>query len=246
MAQGFRLDKVDFEGVYQGKSLITGADMPFAVAPWDIGAPQPAVVGLVSAGAFHGEVLDVGCGLGENAIFLAGQGLSVTGVDGAETALRTARERAAVRGVEVTFVHTDVTTFDGVDQRFDTVLDSALYHCLDGEARTAYAEALWRVTNPGATLHLLCFADVGNDAFGLPMTVSQDDLRAHLAGRWRIRDIEPVDYTVALTTDAIARIGAERLSQVGMSVDLANIPTDDQGRVLARMWHLHADRGDQR
>jgi SAM-dependent methyltransferase len=244
MTQGFRLDKVDFEGVYQGRSLIEGADMAFAVAPWDIGAPQPAVVRLVEAGAFRGEVLDVGCGLGENAIYLASQGLRVTGVDGAETALRTARERAAERGVAVTFVHTDVTTFDGVEQRFDTVLDSALYHCLDGDQRGAYAAALWRVTNPGASLHLLCFADVGNEAFGLPMTVSQDDLRTHLGAKWRIRDIETVDYTVALTTDAIAQIGNDRLGEVGMSVDLANIPTDDQGRVLARMWHLHADRAD--
>jgi SAM-dependent methyltransferase len=240
--EDFRLDRVDFEGVYEGRSLIAGADMSFPIAPWDIGGPQPAVVALADAGAFRGEVLDVGCGLGENAIFLAGRGLRVTGVDGAQAALRTAGERAAERGVEVTFGHTDVTTFDGVEQRFDTVLDSALYHCLDGDQRTAYAEALWRVTKPEATLHLLCFADVGNDGFGLPMTVSQDDLRTHLGGRWHIRDIEATDYTTSVTRETFAHIGAERLSQVGMSVDLPKVRTDDQDRFLARMWHLQAER----
>jgi SAM-dependent methyltransferase len=240
--EGFQLDQVDFEGVYEGRSLIAGAEMSFPVAPWDIGGPQPAVVALVDAGVFRGEVLDAGCGLGENAIFLASRGLRVTGVDGAEAALRTARERAAERGVEVTFTHTEVTTFAGVEQRFDTVLDSALYHCLDDDQRTAYAEALWRVTTPGARLHLLCFADVGNEAFGLPMTVSQDDLRTHLGGRWHIRDIEPADYTTSITRDTFTHLGDERLSQVGMTVDVPNVRTDDQGRVLARMWHLHAER----
>src|SRR5262245_16121312 len=99
----FQLEKVDFAGMYQGGTLVEGADLPFSVPPWDIGEPQPVVRDLVAAGAFRGAVLDVGCGLGENAIHLASTGLRVTGVDGAESALRKARERAAERNVEVTF-----------------------------------------------------------------------------------------------------------------------------------------------
>src|SRR6266496_162516 len=133
----FRLDQVDFESGYAGGPLLAGTDVSFDVAPWDIGAPQPAVIGLADAGEFRGAVLDAGCGLGENAIFLAGRGYQVTGVDGSRTALRRARERAEARGVEVEFVHADVTTFDGIEPRFDAVLDSALYHCLTDEQRTA-------------------------------------------------------------------------------------------------------------
>jgi SAM-dependent methyltransferase len=242
MTRGFRLDEVDFDGVYEGRSLLSGTDVPFEVAPWDIGAPQPAVVALADAGELTGEVLDSGCGLGENAIFLAGRGLRVTGVDGAQAALRSARERAAEQGVEVEFVHADVTTFSGIGQRFDTVLDSALYHCLDDESRTAYAEALWRVTVPGARLHLLCFADVGNDGFGLPMTVGQDDLRAHLGARWDIDRIDSTDYVTSLTAATFERLGAERLSQAGLAVDPAHVRTDERGRILAAVWHLRAER----
>src|SRR5512145_2113930 len=62
-------------------------------APWDIGAPQPAIVRLASKGGFAGAVLDAGCGTGENALHVASLGLSVLGVDVAETALAIARGR---------------------------------------------------------------------------------------------------------------------------------------------------------
>src|SRR5215471_7996410 len=62
--------------------------------PWDIGRPQPAVVRLASRGGFAGAVLDAGCGTGENALYVASLGLSVLGIDVAETALAIARKKA--------------------------------------------------------------------------------------------------------------------------------------------------------
>jgi len=49
--------------------------------PWDIGRPQREFVRLEEAGKISGDVLDVGCGTGENALFLAGCGHAVWGVD---------------------------------------------------------------------------------------------------------------------------------------------------------------------
>lgn len=235
---GFPLDQVNFEDVYSGREMVPGSEVTFDVVPWDIGAPQPAVVRLADAGEFHGAVLDAGCGLGNNAIFLAERGFQVTGVDGADAALAKARGRAATHGVDVEFLRADVTTFEGVEPRFDTVLDSALYHCLTDEQRTRYAAALHRVTRPGARLHVLCFAD-GDDGLGMPMSVSQDDLRTHLAEHWRIHDIEAVDYTISMTAEAFARSGGTRM---GFTIDPDAVRTDEQGRVLGRMWHLRADR----
>ena len=68
-----------------------------APAPWDIGRPQPAIVRLASKGSLAGPVLDAGCGTGESALHLASLGLSVLGVDVAETALAIAREKATNR-----------------------------------------------------------------------------------------------------------------------------------------------------
>jgi 2-polyprenyl-3-methyl-5-hydroxy-6-metoxy-1,4-benzoquinol methylase len=56
---------------------------------------------LASAGGFAGTVLDAGCGTSQNALHVASLGLSVLGVDLAETALAIAREKADDRGTEV-------------------------------------------------------------------------------------------------------------------------------------------------
>jgi 2-polyprenyl-3-methyl-5-hydroxy-6-metoxy-1,4-benzoquinol methylase len=66
--------------------------------PWDIGRPQPAIMRLASESGFAGAVLDAGCGTGENALHVASLGLSLLGVDVAETALAIARAKASDRG----------------------------------------------------------------------------------------------------------------------------------------------------
>ncbi len=51
--------------------------------PWEIGRAQPAIVDLVHQGIFQGKVLDIGCGIGDNAIYIASHARNVrlTAVD---------------------------------------------------------------------------------------------------------------------------------------------------------------------
>src|SRR5215831_7932873 len=124
--------------------------------PWDIGRPQPAVVRLASAGGFAAAVLDAGCGTGENALHLASLGLSVLGVDVAETALAEARKKADARGIEVEFAVADAFQLERMGRRFATVLDCGLFHTFDGDERTGYVASLASVTDHDGTLYLVC------------------------------------------------------------------------------------------
>ena len=158
-------------------------------APWDVG-PQPAFARLAAAGALTGAVLDAGCGTGDNALLVASLGLSVLGVDVAETALAIAREKATERGIDVEFAAADAFQLGDLGRTFDTVLDCGLFHTCDADERPVYAASLAAVTEPDATLFVLCFSD-GPDAG--PHPVTEQELRAafDLAAGWHVTAIEP-------------------------------------------------------
>jgi SAM-dependent methyltransferase len=160
-------------------------------APWEIDGPQPAIVRLASQGGFAGAVLDAGCGSGENALHVAALGLPVLGIDVAETALVTARNKARNRGIEAEFAEADALHLERLGRTFATVLDCGLFHSLDGDERTEYVAGLASVIEHGGTLYVLCFSDIG-DNLG-PHPVSRGELRAAFdAGDdWNVAGIEP-------------------------------------------------------
>lgn len=164
-----------------------------ATPPWDTKAPKETVVAWQDGGWVRGDVLDVGCGLGDNAIYLAKNGHHVTGLDISPTALKTAERRAADAGVEVTFAVADSTTLEGYTDAFDTIVDSGMFHCLDDDGKRSYAAAAHRATRPGATLLLSCFSDAQPPDEERPRpAVSERTLRDVLGGAgWEIESLEP-------------------------------------------------------
>jgi ubiquinone/menaquinone biosynthesis C-methylase UbiE len=140
---------------------------------------------------FAGAVLDAGCGTGENALHVASLGLSVLGVDVAETALAIAGEKADDRGIEVEFVAADAFHLECLRRRFETVLDCGLFHTFDGDERPRYVASLASVTEHDGTLYVLCFSDDGPDTG--PHPISQEELRAAFNPNngWAVVAIEP-------------------------------------------------------
>ena len=230
---------MDFDALYQGdRRVVLGREeFDFEVIPWDIGQPQPLLVELERAGAITGAVLDAGCGRGDNALFLAERGHRVTAFDGAAAAVEQGSRRARERGVDVEFLVSEATTLEGLERRsFGTVIDSALYHCLDEQQRRRYVAALPRVCGPGSRLHLMCFSDAVPDGMPGPFRIDEAELRSVFADGWNINRIEPGHYTTAFTPQALRQQLRE------MPFDPESLVTDESGRIRIPVWHLDAER----
>ena len=160
-------------------------------APWDTGEPQPAVVRLASEGRFVGAVLDAGCGTGENGLHIASLGLSVLGVDVAETAVAAARQKVHDRGIAAAFATADALALERLQRVFDSVLDCGLFHTFDADERRRYVASLSSVTKRDGTLYVLCFSDIGSDIG--PHPVGREDLGAAFnpGSGWHVGAIEP-------------------------------------------------------
>ena len=161
-------------------------------APWDIGRPQPAIVRLASEGKFAGAVLDAGCGTGENALHVASLGLSVLGVDVAETALAIARAKANDRGIKAEFAAGDALHLERLGRMFETVIDCGLFHTFDADERARYIASLASATGRNGTLYVLCFRNSRSNAG--PHPVGQEELRTSFNPRtgWNLVAIEPI------------------------------------------------------
>jgi SAM-dependent methyltransferase len=162
--------------------------------PWDIEGPQPAVLRLERRGAVAGRVLDVGCGTGENALFLAGRGYDVVGIDASPTAIARARRRAGERGLAAIFVVGDALDLGVLGRRLDTVLDSGLLHVFSDADRARVVEGARTVLRPGGRYLLMCFNE--DAAIPCPRRFSRADLRATFADGWRVESIEATRFTI--------------------------------------------------
>ncbi|MES2154718.1 MAG: class I SAM-dependent methyltransferase [bacterium] len=137
-----------FHAAYQGRR-----------AAWDVPFPQPAIVAAAAHRGFAGPVLDLGCGTGENALFLAGLGLQVTGIDLAPRAIQEARRKAEARGSSAAFRVGDALQASLPAHAFGAIIDSGFFHGLSAAERRAYWRCAVRVLAPGGRLHILGFSD---------------------------------------------------------------------------------------
>ena len=156
--------------------------------PWDIGRSQREFVRLEEGGEIIGDVLDVGCGKGDNALFLAGRGHEVWGVDSAPAAIEIARRKAEERGLSATFLVKDTLSLHEIERTFDTVIDSGFFHTLSDPERPCFVRNLSEVLKPGGTYFMLAFSDCEPGGYG-PRRISKKEIQSTFSDGWRINEI---------------------------------------------------------
>ena len=116
------------------------------------GQPNGALVAEV-AGLTPGRVLDVGCGEGADAVWLAGKGWDVTALEVSGVALARAKMHARDAGAAIRWVHAELTEAGLPAGSFDLV--SAQYPALLRTPGAVAERALLAAVAPGGVLLLV-------------------------------------------------------------------------------------------
>lgn len=170
-----------FEKAYRGKP------------PWDIGRAQHEFVLLEESGEIAGDVLDVGCGTGDNALYLASCGHAVWGVDTVPAAIETARRKAEERSLAATFMVKDALHLHEIGRTFDTVIDSGLFHTLSDPDRPQFVRNLSIVLKPGGFYFMLAFSDREPAGYG-PRRISRKEIVDAFSDGWKVTGIRPAVF----------------------------------------------------
>jgi len=104
-----------------------------------------------------GRVLELGCGPGRNALYLAGQGCKVDAVDISAEAIQWAEERARDSGLEINFLCQSIFDLQIEASTYDIVYDSGCFHHIPPHRRMSYVELVQRALKPAGLFGLACF-----------------------------------------------------------------------------------------
>ena len=148
---------------------------------WELNTHAPSIDRSVRSGwlVAGSHVLDIGCGLGFNAAWLAEENFKVLGVDISETAIAKARHLHKKRE-NVDFQALDVTADGKLQRHFDAIIDRGCLHGISPKLQPHYATNLisWLKPGGGALLMMASFNKSTDDVtehvkslFGRQMTV---------------------------------------------------------------------------
>ena len=132
-----------------------------------------------------GTALDIGCGTGDNSIYLAGHGWQVTGVDYVQKAVDKARAKASAKGVDVRFEQADVTRLceENIGNNFSLIVDNGCLHGMNDEDRHDYVREVTAAAAPGARLLLVEFIPGGSR--GVP-GIEPSEVAQRFEGPWTL------------------------------------------------------------
>ena len=162
-----------------------------------------------------GRALDVGCGTGRDAVYLAKHGWQVTAVAFADAAIAKAKQRAADEGVQVQWVTGDVSSLAGLglEPGYTLVYDYGCIQGLDDSARKGAAAGIAHLAAPGATLLVVAFAP-GRRVL-LPRGMDEQDLIGLFGDSFQLEQAEPASDAKSPPPVRRARPSLYRLTRKG-------------------------------
>ena len=174
-----------FESAYEGNP------------PWEINRPQSELVRLLAVGEIHGKVLDVGCGTGEFVIDLVQRGYETIGVDISSAAIDKARRKAWAKKVHALFLVHDALYLEQLGIKFDTIIDSGLFHVFSDDARLKFVTSIFSSLRVGGTYLMLCFSEHEPPGWG-PRRVTKPEIYESFKNGFKINYMREVNFETNL------------------------------------------------
>jgi cyclopropane fatty-acyl-phospholipid synthase-like methyltransferase len=136
-------------------------NVPLDKIPWNYDIPPDALVELVDSGNVRPcSAVDLGCGAGNYAIYLAAHGFDVTGIDNSPAAIKIATEKAQRQNVRCRFIVADlIGDLHEVRDRFDFAFDWEFLHHIFPDDRTTYMNNISNIMNRGARYLSVSFSE---------------------------------------------------------------------------------------
>ncbi len=136
--------------------------------PWNIKQPPKLLVELVeSKKVAPCSAVDLGCGAGNYAIWLATKGFKVTGIDFSKKAVEIARKETERVNVNCTFMVGDLTDTDfKADTEYEFAYDWEVLHHVFPDDRDTYIRNVVKILQKGAIYFTVCFSELDPDFGG--------------------------------------------------------------------------------
>jgi len=162
---------------------------------WNTDRVEPELVRVLEGlGRKGGRVLELGCGTGANAVWMAANGFDVSAFDVSPLAIEQADARAAREGVSVRFFASSVSDVDRQHGTFDLLVDVGCYHSIrTRQLLEAYQQLLVDFTRSGSTVVVLA-GNARRPSFPGPPHVSEEDLRSELGKDLSIVDLHEFEF----------------------------------------------------
>lgn len=161
--------------------------------PWDSDEPSRHLIEFIEGRELRFcKALDICCGKGTEAIYLAEKGFAVSGIDISSEAIKLAKEKAESAEVSVGFEVGDVLQMPFKNDTFEFVNDKGCFHVFGPDERGEFAVEVSRVMTDGGRYMLRCFSDKQPGSYG-PYRISREIITNTFSPLFEIDEIKDVN-----------------------------------------------------